>query len=471
MIVLAGFLLAALRGSSGQGQPGEVFPAAASRTAQEAASKPPKPPLRVSPDLLPANDGAQAETQANPYLAADPEAPSRLVAVWEEALFSDGGARGIGVAVSTNGGAKWQAGILPGVTVAAAGPFERAASPWVAFGPNHRVHVATVGFDSSSPASGVLVSTSLDGGLTFGDPATLPLANGEIAEGAAVAVDTRPDSPRFGRVYVSWYARQADGSTRFYVAGSDDGGASFGAAVSFRGGVRDLAPLPLIGPGGVVHFTWLHQGIDNQGNFFPILDVPLTSSSNGGSTWSPAVATVAVRVVGVPGIHTAGGRPSAAIDDAGNFYLTWQDDRFTPGVDQVVVSRSTDGGVHWSDPVRVSDGPDDAPSFTPALAVDAAGRVAVSYTTLRNDPKRSSLADVYLAISTDGAPSFGASRRVTPKAFKVGLAASYQGAFLGEVQGLIAAGGSFRPLFAATLGKSKKRKSNQVDIWTTAIKP
>jgi hypothetical protein len=448
-----------------------VLLAAGGSAAELAAVKPGvATPVRVSPDLLSDVGGSQAETQANPFLVADPEAPSHLVAVYEEALFADGGSRGVGVALSTNGGTRWQARVLGGLTAAAAGPFERAANPWAAFGPGHRLYVVAVAFDRSTPASGVMVASSADGGRTFGNPIPVHLADGESDERPAVVVDRRPDSPWQGRVYVSWDAVQGDGTNRVDLAWSDDGGASFTAPVRLAGGAPDDGVRPLIGPGGAVSLVWLHHGHTSQGD--PAFGVALVRSTDGGMTWSNPQPTIEVRSAGVPGLHTADGRPTAGIDDSGTLFLAWQDDRFTPGVDQILVSRSADGGATWSPPVRVSDGPDDAPSFTPALAVDDAGRVGVSYTTLRNDADRANLADVYLAVSVDGGDSFAPSLRATPRSFDVRLAADLGGRFLGEVQGLVGAGGRFRPLFAATLGRSKKHpKSNQVDIWTLALLP
>ena len=47
-----------------------------------------------------------------------------------------------------------------------------------------------------------------------------------------------------------------------------------------------------------------------------------------------------------------------------------------------------DGGQTWSAPQRVSDGPDDAANFTPAVAVTPEGWVGVSYYSLRDNPAR-----------------------------------------------------------------------------------
>ncbi len=76
----------------------------------------------------------------------------------------------------------------------------------------------------------------------------------------------------------------------------------------------------------------------------------------------------------------------------GDIYLVWADSRWS-GVDQTTLSYSRDGGVTWSEPIRVSDGPGDAATFTAAVAVNRQGEVAVSYTSLENDPPRAFLID------------------------------------------------------------------------------
>src|SRR5258708_5859423 len=69
------------------------------------------PDTRVSNDILPP-DGASAgepKTEAEPYLAADPEDPNRLVAFYQEDRFpSVGGARALTFALSTDGGRHWR---------------------------------------------------------------------------------------------------------------------------------------------------------------------------------------------------------------------------------------------------------------------------------------------------------------------------------------------------------------------------
>ena len=81
-----------------------------------------------------------------------------------------------------------------------------------------------------------------------------------------------------------------------------------------------------------------------------------TSSSDGGQTWSPAVAvgasagSIAARTWWIDG--------NLSTDQAGNLYATW--DTQAPSGDIGWLSYSTDGGSTWSDPIRVTPDQDNA---------------------------------------------------------------------------------------------------------------
>ena len=69
----------------------------------------------------------------------------------------------------------------------------------------------------------------------------------------------------------------------------------------------------------------------------------------------------------------------------GTLYTVWQDGRFSNGArDGIAFSRSTDGGLTWSAPVRINGDPTVA-AFTPAVAVAADGRVGVTYYDFRGN--------------------------------------------------------------------------------------
>src|SRR4051812_22072977 len=126
---------------------------------------------RISRDPLESDGGAaQPETQAEPFIAIDPERETHLLAGYQESRFDDGGARALTFAVSRDGGRGWSEGLVPGLTLVSGGPFERASDPWVAIGPGGRAYYVALGFNETSRPNGVFVSVSEDGGSTWGDP-------------------------------------------------------------------------------------------------------------------------------------------------------------------------------------------------------------------------------------------------------------------------------------------------------------
>jgi hypothetical protein len=124
--------------------------------------------------------------------------------------------------------------------------------------------------------------------------------------------------------------------------------------------------------------------------------------------------------------------------------------------------------------VLVSDGPRNAPNFTPAVAVNGKGLVGISYYSLRNDPGRRTFADEYLAVSRNQGQSFGRSTRVSPVSWDLGMAAVTEGGlFLGDYQGLVAGRQTFFPLWIATFVSSRAdshRKQPDAFIWPITVR-
>jgi hypothetical protein len=419
----------------------------------------PRPPrglptgvVRVSGDLLEGDGGAaQPETQAEPFLAIDPGNPNRMLAGYQEGRFDDGGCRALTLAVSSNGGRTWREALLPNLTRATGGPWQRTSDPWVAFGPGGRAYYVSLGFQETQADNGVFLSTSEDGGLTWGDPVAVHLGGRNFDDKEAVVVDTRSDSPYRSRVYVAWDWVSPENQQPVVLSSSDDGGASFSPPVFIRSQGNGVGVVPVVGPGGVLHAVWLNFiGFSSQA-------LVASRSTDGGATWSAPVTISSVQVSGVPSARTSEGLPSVAVDPRnGSLYVAWQDDRATPGVDHLLLSRSTDGGETWSSPRPVADGPPDAPDFTPAVAVTPEGLVGVAYYSLRNDPDRAVLVDEYLVVSRDGGQSFGKSQRVTARPWDLRDAAfTERGFFLGDYQGLVAASKRFHPFWVGAFLPSR----------------
>jgi hypothetical protein len=369
-------------------------------------------------------------------------------------------------AVSSDGGQTWSEALLPGLTVVSGGPWQKASDPWVAFGPNNRAYYSSLLFNQTSPDNAIGVNRSTDGGATWSAPVLLSRTTSDFNDKDAIAVDMFPSSPFFGNVYAAWDINVGGGSDtapqRMVVARSSDGGSTFQEPVVLRGGGGNIGAIPQIGPDGTVYLVWSGGGVNSS-----VFKILFAKSRDGGVTWGPNLRLGKMRSSGVDNVRSGEILPSFAVDPInGDLYIAWQDHRWT-GVDQATLIFSRDGGETWSSPARVSDGPDDAPAFTVAVAA-AGGRAAVSYYSLRNDPQRTFLVDEYVSISEDRGISFQPSLRATRSSFDIRFASQSGGFFLGDYAGLAGAGGRFHLLWIDTHITSAATGRPEPDVFTAS---
>jgi hypothetical protein len=137
-----------------------------------------------------------------------------------------------------------------------------------------------------------------------------------------------------------------------------------------------------------------------------------------------------------------------AVGPDGALYAVWQDSAFH-GVDQVVFTKSTNGGVTWSMPAEISEAPpsfnDSAgQAFTPSVDVSPNGTIAVTYYTFQNTTGPSFLATDYWAItSSDGGATWSPQLRLTTSSFDGELAPVAGGLMIGDYEGLAHTGNTF----------------------------
>jgi hypothetical protein len=479
-VVVAALLLMAqaapARNPGGRDYGGAIFSAGVSgvdgpSSRPRSAAEAPSALVRVSddsglPDVLAAwelNQSGRAflNSETEPWVDVNPANSNNLVGFFQEDRWSTGGARNVTFATSTDGGLTWTNIPAPGLTRHYGGPYERATDPWVEFGPDNRVYATDLAFDDTSPASGIFVHVSTDGGQTWSAPIVLKTETdfAFFNDRNSLAVDDFPASPFYGSVYVGWdrlaskgpgYAYTGDG----LVAYSRDGFEyTTITAAPTSNNEQTLTNLPVVEPDGTVVLVgtyYQNQSFNkNGGKFF------VTRSSNGGVSWDPVRFPFDEKPVGIPGIRGGDGVPNAIVDRRnGKLYAVWQDSRFSGGKrDDILLTSSTDQGRTWSAPVKVNDTPLGAQgAFTPTVKVDSNGRVGVLYYDLRNDvsPRDGTYTTTeWIAFSTNGGQSFAASRRVAPD-FDHAAAANAGGFFLGDYQGLGVRGSKFVPFFGAT---------------------
>ncbi len=164
----------------------------------------------------------------------------------------------------------------------------------------------------------------------------------------------------------------------------------------------------------------------------------------------------------------SGGFPFAAISPKGTLYLAWQDSRFSGGsYDEIAVSSSSDRGEHWTTPHRANK-PTGRAAFTPSIAVNTSGQVAVTYYDLRRDNihDKAFSTDYWATTTRDGVHFTGDLHLAG--SFDLSAAPNAFGYFLGDYEGLTAAGRGFVAVYATSnCGTTCSR--NATDIYSSAF--
>ena len=408
-----------------------------------------------------------------------------------------------------------------GGTPANGGGYERSSDPWLSWSPSPlnglgTLHAISISFDRSTAHNAVLTSRSLDGGNSWTPPITLkednsnsgPLANlfNDKESITADPVDT-------DNVYAVWdriespnnnpltppeaYAHALAFRGPTWFARSTNNGATWEPARKIfepqPSRVQTIGNQIVVLPDGTLvdGFNYItgsngqdiHRG-DNAAVIF---------SSDQGTTWSSNPTIIAnMGDVGVRDpepvnclgdntpatpcllVRTGDILPDFAVDYStgltnGDMYAVWQTHRTAtvqqlgstiPVDDTILLARSTDGGHHWSTPVKVNHTTSGKQAFTASVHVSSNGDVAVTYYDFRND----AMGDA--ALSTDywvvhchaassdctNASNWGDENRLTPASFNMRTAPYAIGYFTGDYEGLDNFGTTFTPFFVQADG-------------------
>jgi len=286
-----------------------------------------------------------------------------IVTAFQQGRYTgNGGSSDNGFATSTDGGATWTNGSLPGLTVWSGGTTPRVSDPAVAYDAKHNVWLIAnlevyPGGQASQP---MLVSRSTDGGLTWNNPVSFGPTYSK-PDKTWMSCDNNSGSPHYGNCYAEW---DDNGSGDIlYFAVSTDGGLTFANPVQPAGGPADFGVQPLSQPGGKV----IAVGADAFDS-----NIVAVTSSDGGATF-----TANKTVTNISFHHADGGLrdlvlPSSAIDAAGTVYTVWQDCRFISGcTGNTLVMSTTADGVTWTAVTRIPIGFKGAHNdvFLPGLAI------------------------------------------------------------------------------------------------------
>src|SRR4051794_8048335 len=195
----------------------------------------------------------KASTTTNHQTEVEPDTfanGSTVVAAFQVGRIFDGGACAIGFATSTNNGASWTSGLLPGITKwAGGGHNDRATDASVAYDARHNawlVSSLTLLEAGGVHGNAVVTSRSTTGGLTWSNPFTT--ANGGDLDKNWIVCDNTASSPFYGHCYTQWDDHGA--GNRLEMSTSTDGGQTWSVPATNNTGV--IGGQPVVRPDGVV---------------------------------------------------------------------------------------------------------------------------------------------------------------------------------------------------------------------------
>ena len=418
---------------------------------------------QISSQTIPPQQGSQPDTQVEPDIAMDPNNSQIVTAVFQQGRYADGGSVDPGYATSHNGGKTWTRGDLPGLTVAVGGPYDRASDPAVAFGPDGAVYATTLPFDVGCD-NGVAVQRSDDGGLTFNDPVFAQQDGCSAFDDKNwIAVDSFPGSPHVGRIYLAW-DRFTCGSP-IVMRYSDDRGQTWSPLKNVSGNCTSgVGVIPLVQPNG--DLTMIYESFDSGD------DIVAQTSHDGGATFRPKVKINSFEGTSPPDMRT-GGLPTAAVDPVtGTMYAAWQDARFrSDGTNDIVLSSSTDGGATWSALAIVNQDPgnDGLDHLTPDVAAFAED-VHVTYRTRqKSGPSYSQKVGEAYIHSEDGGATWAGELILGPAA-DLRWAAQAGSAFLGDYMGVAASATAVHAVWCRSSRPPEPETYHQT-TWSGTILP
>jgi hypothetical protein len=447
--------------------------------------------------------------EEEPWVAVNPTNVNNIIGVWQQDRWSNGGAHGLLTAVSHDGGQTW-ATTFPhfsecaGGTPANGGDFTRSSDPWVTFSPNGVVYQISLSVSLDRGAeNAVLVSRSTDGGDTWSEPITLIRDSSQRDSSYAFndkeSITADPTDARYA--YAVWDRFVTPSGTSkaslegffnsrsfrqpIWFSRTTDGGQTWEPArkiydrSEFTGTIgNQIAVLP---DGTVVNVFdefFLTKNSDKQRGE----SIAVIRSTDKGVTWPKRSTVVAPsREIGAfdpdtgRPIRAEGGIPEIAVDRAtGAIYVVWQDASFS-GVDEIALSKSTDGGQTWSMPIRINQTPRNPTAanqqaFVPNISVADDGTVAVTYYDFRNNDANAGVPTDYWVVHCHSAvrsctnpADWGDEARLTDASFDIEQAPAARGPFgffLGEYEGLASRGNGFVSLF---IGVNNGNAANRTD--------
>jgi hypothetical protein len=424
------------------------------------------------------NPGATLNLAAvvEPHIARSATNANFVLASWQQDRWSDGGARGVGSSVSTDGGRNWSAVTLPfsrcaGGNIGNGGDYERATDPWSAIASDGTAYQMALSFsgEDGTPTSisAMLVARSRDQGRTWDAPRTLIRdASAEFFNDKNMLV-VDPRNPQ--NAYAVWGRIATDGSGPAWFSRTTNAGVSWEAARNIYDPGKTNQTfgnyLAVLNDGTLVNIFMEIRRANAGAIVGPKMRI--IRSNDQGLTWSAPTDIADYLGISVVdpetklGVRDGFGLPSVAVGANNTLHVAWQDARFNGGRhDGIVYLQSSDGGRTWSVPKQIN-ARTDIPAFTPTIHVRSDGVIGIAYYDLRaNTSSPAALETVLrLATSTDQTTWYESEIEAP---FNLNTAPIARGYFLGDYFGLTSRSGAFEAFYTRTTGSVPNNRTEGV---------
>lgn len=414
--------------------------------------------VEVSSDVY-SNSTSQHKSEVEPHTVAF---GTTIVSGFQVGRFFDGGGSNIGWSTSNDGGRTWDHGFLPGITkFEGGGTYDRVSDASVAYSKKFDVWLI-----SSLPIQDVggintpeiIVSRSTDGGHHWGNPITVN--TGSSLDKNWTVCDNWVNSPFFGNCYTEY----DDGSNTIFMSTSSDGGLTWSPAKTTGDHARGIGGQPLVQANGQVV-------VPIAGVLFGMSSIVSFSSTDGGKSWSSTVNIADVQSADDPGGLRDGPLPTAAVDGSGKIFVVWSDCRFESGcaANDLVMSSSVDGKT-WSQvgriPISAANG--GAGYVIPGLGIDpttsgVSAHMILSYyyyPSVNCTPADCQLMVGYVS-SVDGGAHWSANNMLAGPMSLSWIPKTSQGEMVGDYMATVVSNGSGFPLFALATAPPSSGVFNQ----------
>ena len=308
----------------------------------------------------------------------------------------------------------------------------------------------------------IVVQSSTDGGKTWNGGTHPEVRGSKDQDKEWLHID-----PKTGTVLMSWTEFDKYGSkdpadkSRILFSKSIDKGQTWTSPIAIsqiEGDCIDSdqtteGAVPTMLPDGTMLVTWSMDGV-----------IYLDRSTDGGNTWLDQDIKVAAHIGGwdieVPGLGRVNGMPILEADlsdgpNKGTLYINWSDQRNGKDDTDIWLSKSTDKGNTWSEPVRVNDDDPGKHQFFSWMDVDPkTGYIYIVFYDRRAHDDHQT--DVYIAYSTNGGETF-TNMKVNENSFL-----PEENVFFGDYNDISAYDGRVRPIWT-------QQEGYKLSVWTALI--